>query len=257
MRQNLIINQTFSKGIGNWYEPNYLPGCAEIVASPFRNDISPNTLKLTLNKQPNTLRSEIGTDPLTMPKEVWVGLPFCVDADYKPDSQDFSVTQMQAYPDQGETWGNPPLSFIVRGTQLICDIRADATKINPTKQLPVASSTHIGDIIPGQWLDLVYHVRWGFKNDGLLQIWVNNKRVVSSRMSIGYNDIVNPYFKFGIYQWNLPISNKDSKVVYFGPVRVGNEKAGYNDVYPGQVKSKVTTVTEYYDGSKSMVEKVY
>ena len=66
-----------------------------------------------------------------------------------------------------------------------------------------------------------------------------NNKLVYSRLNMPncYNDLLSPYFKIGIYKWDWAGTSKSvttSRVVYIDEVRIGNEKSGYDKVYPGR-----------------------
>jgi hypothetical protein len=262
MRQNLIINKTMADGPGTWYEENFVPQAIALTSEQTRNAASPLSLKVTLAKGwvnssgAPVLRSEFGTNTKDMPAEIWVGFSILFPADYKIDNQDLLFTQMQAAPDKGEGWGNPPFSMYLHGDTIITALRSNAQAFDALKVMPPQALISLGKVTPGKWLDVVYHIKWGWNNNGIVQIWLNNKKVVDKHdYSIGYNDVNNPYFKFGIYQWGIADSSIDSRCVYFANVRVGNGKATYNDVYPDRTVIATTTINRFYDGSTEVVDK--
>lgn len=84
-------------------------------------------------------------------------------------------------------------------------------------------------IVSNRWYDFVWHVKWSTGNDGLIELWIDGEKYYSftgRTASIG-----TPYFKFGINRWNMENSNR---ILYYDNLRIGNEKATYNDVAPVQ-----------------------
>ncbi|MCL5018554.1 MAG: polysaccharide lyase [Candidatus Pacearchaeota archaeon] len=73
----------------------------------------------------------------------------------------------------------------------------------------------------GHFINWTFFIHWGFNRDGKLFVWKNNAEVVHlENISIGYNDKVGNYFKFGIYKWDWKKSQTDV-----------NEREVYHDDY--------------------------
>ncbi|RDC62691.1 heparin lyase I family protein [Adhaeribacter pallidiroseus] len=88
----------------------------------------------------------------------------------------------------------------------------------------------LGAVTKDKWLDIVYHVKHSYRSDGVLQMWINGKKVVDYYGPNSYNDGVSPMLKMGIYKRNWYKATK--RVLYIDDIRVGSGSAGYNDVAP-------------------------
>ena len=101
---------------------------------------------------------------------------------------------------------------------------------------------------PGVWTAWVIHAKWSPKEDGLLQVWKDGKLVADLKGPNTYGTIgleYTPYLKTGIYhpEWNVAKPGARErfeaekpaaphKVVYVTDLKVGDERARYEDVAP-------------------------
>jgi hypothetical protein len=101
---------------------------------------------------------------------------------------------------------------------------------------------------PGSWVAWVIHAKWSPGDDGLLQIWKDGKLVMDRKGPNVYSTIgveYTPYLKTGIYhpEWHLDNDRRrkafdkenpvaTNKVIYATDIKVGNERARYEDVAP-------------------------
>lgn len=92
----------------------------------------------------------------------------------------------------------------------------------------------LGPIISNQWVSWVIHVKWASDNTGILQVWKNDVLLIDSK-NIMTGPPIATYFKLGInkFGWGIFPSTTTQRVLYFDEVRIGNEKARYQDVRPG------------------------
>lgn len=52
----------------------------------------------------------------------------------------------------------------------------------------------------GHWVRWWFIVRWDYTNNGFLKVWKDNTQIVDYKGPIGYNDVMGPTCKFGIYR---------------------------------------------------------
>lgn len=231
MRKNLISEYTFDTDIGSWFEKStYYPYSANISSYTARQGKS---LKLELRKGENN-RSELGTDPRLAPKEGWYGFSLFFPSSFTNESNIESIVQFQSFPDNGKPWRSAPFFIGVLNDKFILDQRTEGLYLR----------TELGLVGKSKWNDFVIHAKWSNGSDGLIEIWHNDKLILSKGGANCYNDKLNPYFKIGIYKWDNTTVNR---TIYIDEVRIGNEKATYNDVYP--YKKLIKTVKYYSDGS--------
>lgn len=66
---------------------------------------------------------------------------------------------------------------------------------------PTSSIMHTHPAVRDRWYRIVGQIRFGWQNDGKVNLWLDGAKIVSlSNTNIGNNDIEGPYFKFGIYR---------------------------------------------------------
>lgn len=111
----------------------------------------------------------------------------------------------------------------------------------------------LGLVTKSRWTDFVFHIKWAHNNTGVVELWRNDKLIYSRyNRANSFNDVLAPYFKIGVYKWEwegISRSVSTERTLYIDEVRIGNDKATYNDVFPG--KRIVKTVLHYNDGSTS------
>jgi hypothetical protein len=91
----------------------------------------------------------------------------------------------------------------------------------------------LGPIISDQWVSWVLHIKWASDQTGIIQVWKNGTLVLDVKNTQTSPDM-GSYFKLGInkFGWGLQPSTTSQRVLYFDEVRIGNEKARYEDVKP-------------------------
>ena len=61
--------------------------------------------------------------------------------------------------------------------------------------------SYSGDL--GKWVDWEFSIHWDYNEKGELVVKKDNVTVVNlENISLGYNDKVGNYFKFGVYKWD-------------------------------------------------------
>jgi len=177
--------------------------------------------------------------------ERWYGFSIFLPKDYKRDPTPEIVTQWHASPDldDGEVWRSPPLAVLTRDGQWQVNWRWDADRIMKRSRPDGSKSENLGKYKTGTWTDWVFHVKWSWESDGLLEAWKNGKKVIRYEGPIGYNDKRGVYFKTGIYKWvwkralERDRSTTTKRITYVDEIRIGSEKAAYRDVAPAEVRT--------------------
>lgn len=241
-RKHIIFESAFenTSSITNWYERSILkPWSAVIDTDRARTGKSSLLVKLIRGVDVlNGPRAELGMKPTTN-DEYWYGFSHFMPTQYASDPATEIVNQWQALPDLslGEEWRSPPLALEIKADRYKIAIRWSAAKIT-TAQNTGIDYIDIGPVEHNQWVDWVFHIKWGY-NGGTLQVW-NKGKLVLERLNkpIGYNDDVQPYFKTGIYKWEWSTANTVStskeRSYYIDDIRVGDKLATYDDVAPGE-----------------------
>jgi hypothetical protein len=96
---------------------------------------------------------------------------------------------------------SPSLSFRFRNGKFSIGLRHFANRVVrdeedvPSEQLFKQSSFPVG-----RWHDFVVQAKWSWQDDGLVNVWWNNRQIVEYRGPTGYNQDFGPEFKFGLYR---------------------------------------------------------
>jgi hypothetical protein len=90
----------------------------------------------------------------------------------------------------------------------------------------------LGALEKGVWTDFVFHIKWSSGADGVLEAWLNEKKVFTYHgPNNDVGDPLDPFFKIGQYR-NGPV-NID-RIVYYDAIRVAKgSSVTYKDVAPG------------------------
>ncbi len=174
--------------------------------------------------------------------EYWIGISIFVPTEMLGDVEGLSdvVMQIQACPDEGEDWRSPVFAIEVDGDNWRIYSRWDTRSTTPAGNSftgenvvydePIASSV-------GTWTDWVIHVVWSYESDGLLQVWRDGDMVVDRTGPNCSNDERGPHPAFGVYKWpwrdDSAETDSDWRLVYHDEFRIGDYRASYADVAPG------------------------
>jgi hypothetical protein len=142
---------------------------------------------------------------------------------------------------------NPPLALSVKGGRYELYNIWDADRVEPVNQFEIDGGNWYDLGVPkiGEWTDWVFHIKWSYESDGILEVWQDGKLVVKKYGPNTYNDLRGPYFKLGIYKGWRDQSVADAvseRVVYHDELRIGGADASYADVAPGSLPPKAPRV---------------
>ncbi|MDQ4140937.1 MAG: polysaccharide lyase [Bacteroidota bacterium] len=247
IRDNLLLDGTFETGDLKQFD--VLEAAPhELVVKPNYRRRGTKACRVELNSnEPNVggsrFRAELvqyGAGGPNKEQERWFGFSMRVPEDWRVIENTKSLDiffQIHDRPDECESYRTPPLSMFISKNMFQANILSDSnpcTKGVTPKGSGTTSKTVLNTpLIKGSWVDWVIHVKWSYKNDGLLEIWHNGKKVTTYRGPIGYNDKNSMYLKMGLYH----IGNGDSwpdglkrRVLYLDEIRMGGPKANYSDV---------------------------
>jgi len=236
-----LFEETFENGIEReWYKELCCHKSAVTVDSPVR--AGERAVKITLNKRDpiveGSKRSELVLRPVPANSERWYAFSMFLPESYKSDPSAEIVVQWHDQPDlsSGDIWKTPPLYLTTNNGDLLLRRRWDSRRIVKNNTPQGKEAINLGPYPKGVWTDFVFHVKWSYKSDGLLEVWKNGKLVVKKTGPNTYNDAVGPYFKMGIYKfdwkYNPRKSNTTQRVIYFDRVRVGGAGSSYAQVAP-------------------------
>lgn len=234
----IITYLDFETGMGSWYERSLgYAWSAFTHGHTARAGKTALRFELRRHDSKHGYRSELGLKPGSK-KEGWYGFSNYFPASFIKDPVQEAVLQFQAHPDliKGEAWRSPPVALIILNDRFILDLRHDARAV--TQGELKLTRIDLGPVDKDVWNDWVFHVKWAWDNTGILEVWKNNKLIVSRKnMPNCYNDLTYPYLKIGLYKWEwgwkaTPAVQK--RVYFLDELTIGTAAAGYNGVYPGR-----------------------
>lgn len=201
--------------------------------------------RFTVPRAPNSFRAEISLPHENGFNERWYGARILVPSGWVTDTNRGNdlVIQWHAIPGNWRATF-PNLEISVGNTNWFIRQSFGCAQTNPTR-----TNVRLEDPVrPGQWAAWVIHARWSPGDDGLLQIWKDDRVVIERKGPNVYGTIgvaYTPYLKTGIYhpEWHLDKPGKreafdrehavaTNKVIYVTDVKVGNERARREDVAP-------------------------
>ena len=97
----------------------------------------------------------------------------------------------------------------------------------------------LGAYETGKWVDWVFHMKWSYESDGVLEVWKDGELVVTKQGPNCYNDKLGPYFKMGLYKgwqnwqesdWRHDVV--DERMLFHDELRIAHGENGYDLVSP-------------------------
>jgi hypothetical protein len=170
-----------------------------------------------------SFRAEGRLRPNHLHSEFWYQARILVPADWKPSATPVVAMQWHNTRDffLGEVGAIPPLALDIVGSQWRVIRAWDRRWISP--ETPPRVEGHqlaaTAPLEPGKWSEWTFHVRWSPNSDGFLRVWKDGQLLVEIEGPIGYQDLIGPYLKFGVYVpgWKDIGLEKDvtTRVLYF------------------------------------------
>jgi hypothetical protein len=161
--------------------------------------------------------SEYGYYNAPFGKDMWYSFRTFISPEWPMSPVRYLIAQWHASPDMGEVLRGPPLGIEYNAGDFYIRIY-HSSKRRMTETIP-ASALYRSDEYSkkGVWHDFLINVKWTYKKDGYLNVWIDRNRVIKYRGPIGYNDRKGLYFKMGIYRDRSP----DTFVLYHDDYRRG------------------------------------
>ena len=183
-------------------------------------------------------RAELKLAPVPAKSERWYAVSLYLPEEYQEDPTPEIVTQWHATPDfdKGETWRSPPLALLTHEGKWRIGWRWDSKRVTEGNTPEGSQGRTLGSYETGRWTDWVFHVKWSWEEDGLLQVWKDGKQVIHHKGPNAYHDKTGTYFKTGIYKWPFksdPDAAKvDKRVLYVDEIRIGGPDSTLDAVMP-------------------------
>lgn len=168
--------------------------------------------------------------------ERWYGFSNFLPADYTADPLAEMIAQWHDVPDfiLGESWRSPPISFQIIKDHYYVNCLWSASVINTDLTKDGEQKTDLGPVDKNKWNDWVFHIKFSYKSDGIIEVWKNKTKIFTYNGPNSYNDRSYPYFKIGVYKWGWNgwaiFSPESKRVLYYDEVRIGNSNASMEEV---------------------------
>ena len=184
------------------------------------------------------IRSELSFEWEKNP-ERWYGFSIYAPSNYLPDPEPEIVSQWHNVADTklGEQAITPALSLWVQNGHWNLHIMWDTARVTKQGHWMGAVVKDFGAVNLNAWTDWVFHIKFSYKDDGLIEVYHNGIKIFTRKGPNNYNDANLPYWKIGIYKWPFydhnPAHHKyNQRVLFFSEIKKGDEHATYSDVAP-------------------------
>lgn len=174
----------------------------------------------------------------------WYAFSIFLPETYVQDVEAEILAQWHEIPDfnLGESWRTPPIDLMTKDSHWVLEIKWATDSVNTNQTISGRKTIDLGTCVTKVWTDFVIHIKFSYKEDGMVQAWKDGKLVFNYKGPNTYNDKTLPYFKIGIYKWRWKDLDSKSKlsrrIVYFDNVIIGNENATYKDFVPSKALRK-------------------
>lgn len=186
----------------------------------------------------------------TFRKDYWFGSALYLPSDgnwTQTDNSNPTLTQFHGRPDSGEVWRQPIIAFSRKSDgNFNLHVRADSKRITVNKKYSTNKTFSLGKMPIGKWIEMVWHVRFDPRGNGIVELWIDGRKRVSFRGEVGYNDDLPPDVSFGNYTSSWRPSNCSGSECrsWAGPdkvtrrhhfiddIRIAENGGSYRDVVP-------------------------
>ncbi|TDU71129.1 polysaccharide lyase-like protein [Prosthecobacter fusiformis] len=227
--------------------PAASPERIQVVDAPGLPD-GAKAARFTVKRAPNSFRSEISLPHEDGFQERWYSARILIPEDwgFDPAKAHDIVMQWHSIPGNWQPT-HPNLAISVSNDRWFIRQSFGSPQEGPTRR-----SEQLNERVRrGGWVSWVVHAKWSPKEDGLIQIWKDGKRVFDQAGPNVYGTIgveYTPYMKTGIYHpvWHTDTDEKHQafeaeipvvtvKTVYVTDVIIGSERSALEDfIAPAQ-----------------------
>lgn len=200
--------------------------------------------RLVVPRAPNSYRAEIALPHENGCQERWYGARVLVPSDWVVDPGKGGTIVLQWHGIPGNWRATfPNLQISIDGARWRVRRNFGAAQTGPTREDIILDEP----LRPGKWVGWVIHAKWSTKEDGLLRVWKDGILVADKSGPNLYTTIgvdYTPYLKTGVYHanWNLRTEGRQiaferdspvkEKAIYVTDIKVGSERARYEDIAP-------------------------
>lgn len=230
----VLFRDTFDNGIDSgWARELCCDHSAQIVSSPVRSS-SPDSraIKFTYRKTDylrngTTKRAELKLrEYYPIGSERWYKFSMYIPTTWQNTKQGFIINQFGQRPDDGEEGHVPALFLVTDGQKLRLGSRWDPRRHTTSKDSVKDQGWDLGSLPKGRWVDMVYHVKWSYGSDGILEVYKDGEKVVSKQGPNCYNDESGVTMKLGLYASGIRADPEDydfeEQVIYYDAVQIAD-----------------------------------
>ncbi len=157
---------------------------------------------LPVNTPGATERSEsYDTYKMLTGKTYQIAFKFLVEPGETNKAAWLLLTQLGAVLDPGEAEHSPSFALELAGDRLRVVTRDSSPALSTPSDIRYVR--HFDDSQPltrGQWYDMKVQIVLGPFGNGRLKVWRDDKVLVDFTGALGFNDLVGPYLKQGVYR---------------------------------------------------------
>lgn len=126
--------------------------------------------------------------------------------------------------------GSPPISLRILEDRFLFRYNSSSNKIT---DFPLGNATK------DTWHTFVFHIIHSSDSNGLVEVWRNGNKLLSKKSTNMYRRAL-PRWKIGLYKptWGNKNTDTNLRILYFDNVRIGNEKAIYEEMNPKVINTK-------------------
>jgi Polysaccharide lyase len=174
-------------------------------------------------KESGGTRAEMVAIKNGMQAEMWFSFAvYLPAADFAIDSGREIISQWHQV---GGT--NPPTFLLIQKDKWSFEV---AVKKKPHLKY------NLGQVAKNTWNQFTFHYIQSKDAKGLVEVWLNGKKVVTHKGATIHNTAKLPKWKVGIYKWDWNGSQRTDvrkRVLYLDNIRVGSSKATLSEMTPG------------------------
>jgi hypothetical protein len=160
----------------------------------------------------------------------WYGFSNFLPADFATDPNWDLISQLKSKADHPiEAARNPNFCMLIRNDHYYVAVRYSAEPINSWQSAYASLKLFdLGAVDKNAWTDWVIHIKLSYEQDGVLEVWKNNRPVINYTGPNSYNDQRLPVFSIGMYKFDWETaegrnaSPEEQRVIYFDALRVGS-----------------------------------
>ncbi len=126
--------------------------------------------------------------------------------------------------------GSPAASFRVQNDRFILRMMDSRGNLELNDLGPATKNT---------WNEFVFHFIHSTGSDGLIEIWQNDKKIISRKGSNMHSGAL-PNWKIGLYKptWQVRSTDTNTRIAFFDMIRIGNENAKFEEMKPSVANTK-------------------